>query len=384
MKRFLFILPLLIVVSSCSKDQSIITGIFSKGTDKEYIYLTKVEINEYLVIDSTKIKNDAFSFKTEVQEPTFFQVGFSTEEFVTVLASPGEKISLVFNEKVPNNNYTVSGSEGSKQVQTLDKKLYITRLRLDSIMDSYSKAITIEDNDDVVKALETDYEDAIKAQRRGNIEFIISNTTSFASIFALYQRYEDNSYVLYDTRDVQYLKIITDSLSKYYPNSKTIKSISTDLSREMNNLYSRQLENLVASAEETTLDPNLLDANGKRVALSSLRGKYVLVSFFSYQLEECIAENLQLKAYYNEFHQKGFEIYQINLDSEEDTWKSYLDYEDIPWISVREDDPTYLANARLFNVQTLPATYLFDKEGVCIATNLHDRNLKIKLDQLFN
>jgi hypothetical protein len=60
-----------------------------------------------------------------------------------------------------------------------------------------------------------------------------------------------------------------------------------------------------------------------------------------------------------------------------------VNFDELPWISVREDDPLKPVNARLFNVQTLPANYLFDRSGKLISVNLHNQNLQIKLAQIF-
>ena len=135
---------------------------------------------------------------------------------------------------------------------------------------------------------------------------------------------------------------------------------------------------------ETKLDPDLKNTDGKRIALSSLKGKYVLLTFWSIQSKDCIAENLQLKQLYKLYNKKGFEIYQINLDENEEAWKRAVEFDELPWISTREDDPDNPVNARLFNVKALPTNYLFDKEGKIIGTNLHGKALQIKLDQLFN
>ena len=135
---------------------------------------------------------------------------------------------------------------------------------------------------------------------------------------------------------------------------------------------------------KTKLDPDLIDISGKRVALSSLKGKYVLLDFWSAKSQECIDENLQMKELYKLYNKKGFEIYQINLDENEADWRKAVRYDELPWINTREDDPKDLKYAMLFNVRNLPANYLFNKEGIIIGTNLHRRALQLKLDQLFN
>ena len=40
------------------------------------------------------------------------------------------------------------------------------------------------------------------------------------------------------------------------------------------------------------------------------------------------------------YKNKGFEIYQINVDESEQDWKRAVKYDELPWISTREDDPS--------------------------------------------
>ena len=387
MKRFFTLLVVIMaIISGCSKKQATITGNFTQGTEKSYIYLSKIEIDQSIFVDSAKISNNNFRFKVDITDPTFFMVGTSDNEFVTILAEPGEKVSLKFNSKTPNRNYTVSGSEGSANIQKLDNDLLKTNKTLDSLVTVYSDMLTNNADPKAISDIEELYTKTVKDQRMKNIKFIIENTHSFASVYALYQQYEDQQYVLYDNKDLQYIKIVTDTLSKYHPNSKIVSAMKADLERGTQALISQQVNRIIQSEDlgEAVIDPNLLDSNGKRVSLSSLRGKYVLLDFFSFNSTDCVANNEDMKQLYKIYHKKGFEIYQINIDESEDEWRQYISYEDIPWISLREDDPYYLENARLFNVRTLPANYLFDTKGNIIASNLFGRNLRIKLDQIFN
>jgi thiol-disulfide isomerase/thioredoxin len=149
-------------------------------------------------------------------------------------------------------------------------------------------------------------------------------------------------------------------------------------------MYINQLEEMARDMPQTKLDPDLKNVDGKRIALSSLKGKYVLLTFWSVRSKDCVEENLQLKGLYKKYSQKGFEIYQINLDESETDWKSAVRYDELPWICTREDDPLNPKNAVLFNVKNLPTNYLFDKEGKIIASNIHGKYLVLKLEQLFN
>ena len=383
-KSIILIIPILIMISCTNKNTFTVNGSL-KPADQKSVYIKRVNVDEIVPVDSAQIRNNgSFRFRVKAEEPDFYQVGYSTGDFVTLLASPGEKINLNFSSERLSENYSVTGSAGSEQVRTLDLKLLETKARLDSISDLYSKTEKEADSEIKRKALEDEYIRLIREQRKFNIEFILKNMNSLSAIKAVYQKIDDQTYVLFESRDLQYMKIVSDTLAKYYPDSKHTKALLSNFSQEMNQFYSRQLEQLSSTLPETKLDPDLKDINGRRVKLSSLKGKYVLLTFWSVESRESVAENLQLKEFYRNYNRKGFEIYQINLDADEEAWKAAVRFDELPWISTREDDPANPVNARLFNVKSLPTNYLYNPEGNIIATNLHGRTLQIKLNQLFN
>jgi thiol-disulfide isomerase/thioredoxin len=385
MKRILFLLSLFVVFSGCKdKDRFSINGII-KDSKQKYIYLNRVEVDTPILIDSAKIsKSGSFRFRVKATGSEFYQLGFSNSNFITLLVESGEKINLVFNSNNLYEHYSVKGSSGSEKLQTLDLTLTETKRKLDSLSNVYTRAAKEPGFDVKGPLLETEFNNLIKSQRKKNVEFIINNINSLASIKALYQRINPETYVLYDPHDLQYLKIVTDSLTHHYPNSKQVQALARDFEKEMNQMYASQIEQIAKNLPQTKLDPDLKTIDGKRIALSSLKGKYVLLTFWSIQSKDCIAENLQLKEYYRLYNKKGFEIYQINLDENESAWKEAVRFDELPWISTREDDPKDPKNARLFNVKSLPANYLYGKDNIIIASNIHGRSLQLKLDQLFN
>jgi thiol-disulfide isomerase/thioredoxin len=385
MKKSLLLLILVIFTISCKKNDSFLVTGHIKNVKQNYVYVSRVDINTTILLDSSRVSNKGnFRFRIKSREPDFYQVGSSSKDFVTLLASPGEKIALFFPGDNLFNDYTVSGSKGSEQVRTLDYKLIRTKNSLDSLSSVYEKASKESGFDTKKSLIEQEYLKVIKDQRKFNIVFIIQNTTSLATIKAIYQKINNDMYVLYDAHDLQYMKIASDSLKRYYPESKHTKALINDFGKELNQLYSSQLNQLAESIPETKLDPSLKDLNGKRITLSALKGKYVLLAFWSSESRDCIVENIQLKEFYRQYHAKGFEIYQIDLDQDEAAWRAAVKFDELPWINTREDDPADPKYARLFNVKALPANYLFDPKGDIIAIDLHGKNLQIKLNQLFS
>jgi hypothetical protein len=384
MKRYILIIASALLIAGCSnKDKFTIEGVI-KGEKKNTIYLNRLEIDTPVLTDSAKVDSKGrFRLRVRTAGPDFYQLGWSESDFITLLAAPGEKIKIESEGRNLFEKYSVSGSEGSSKIKYLDETLERTKKSLDSLSTLYRELSAKPGFDAEGAALEDAYNKLIMKQRSKNIEFIISNTTSLASVKAVYQKLTPEAYVLYDPKDLQFLKILSDSLGKYYPGSKQVQALAMDFQKELNQMYANRLGELTKNMPVTKLDPELSDVNGKRISLSSLKGKYVLLSFWSVRSAECVNENLRLKELYKTYRNRGFEIYQVNLDQDENLWKRSVSFDELPWISTREDDPANPKYARLFNVQSLPSNYLFDRDGDIIAVNLHNRALAIKLEQLF-
>lgn len=383
-KHLYMVFFLLLAAFSCKESQKIIIEGKLEKPEKGYIFINRIDINTPVPVDSVKIKrNGSFRLRINATLPEFYQVGKTGKGFITILAEPGEKISINFRSEFLSRDYTVKGSPGTQKLIVLDSALAVTQRKIDSLNAEYNKAYGKPGFESIEKEINDAYLKLLKDQRMFNISFILKNLNSFASIKALYQRFDDQTYVLYDPRDIQFLKIVSDTLNYHYPKSKQARALKANFEQEKEKLMMSQIEELAKKAPERKLDPELKDINGKRVALSSLRGKYVLLAFWSAASSDCIAENLELKTLYNKYKSKGFEIYQINLDLNEDTWKKAVQFDELPWISVREDDPTNPVNAMIYNVRILPANYLYSPDGEIIASNLHGKQLQLKLQQIF-
>ena len=236
-----------------------------KGKTEKYIYINRVDVNTPVLIDSAKIsKKGAFRFRVKASDPDFYQLGFSTTNFITLLAEPGEKIKLIFSDKNLYENYIIEGSAGSSKLQVLDVALAQTKRKLDSLTNIYNKASKEPGFDVKGPALESEFSNLIKEQRKKNIEFIINNINSLASIKALYQTITPDTYVLYEPNDLQYLKIVTDSLTHHYPNSKHVQALARDLNNELNKMYVEKIGAMANELPQAKLDPDLKDIRRKK------------------------------------------------------------------------------------------------------------------------
>jgi len=384
MKRIASLFLFVLILTGCTDKNTItINGNF-KTKDYKKVYLGRIDVDTYIKLDSTNLrKNGNFSFKLKGSDPEFYEISVSPTDFVTLLAAPGEKIKLTFTGKNLSDEYDVSGSEGTSKLKMLDIVLAETKRKIDSLRTEYEKISNSPELKTKEEVLLNEYKVIIKNQRNNSIKFILANMNSFASIKALYQRIDDNTSVFYDSHDLQFFKLVSDTLNFHFPASKQAKALKRDFEKGLNQMFLARIENAAKNAPEIKLDPNLKDINGNRVLFSSIKGKYVLLSFWASASDDCVAENLEFKQLYKTYKSRGFEIYQISLDQDADTWKKAVKFDELPWISVIEDDPKKAQTARLYNIQVVPYNYLYDKQGKIIGKDLHGKNLQLKLTQLF-
>jgi len=380
------ILLILLITASCKNENKIIIRGEVENATQDYLQVFMVNLNNTIFLDSVRINSSGkFKIEMEEDEPAFYSIGYDDNEFVTVVCEPGDRIRLVFKGKKLQNDYLVEGSEESEKIRMLDRKLGQSVLMLDSLVDEYQEVAGKTEMKERAAGIEEAYDSIVQQQRKHNIAFILDNLNRLSAVKALYQKINENMYVLYSERDLQYLKLVSDSLGKYYPGTTLTKLLKQNLEEEMNSMYINRLSQAANEMAVTDLDVSLEDIRGNRVRLSELmKDNYVLLSFWSAESNECIANNLAMKDMYRLYHNEGFEIYQVNLDTDEERWKSSVRFDELPWISVREDDPAKPMAARMFNVTTVPANYMFDKEGNIIGKNLFGRSLKIKLGQIFD
>ena len=119
-----------------------------------------------------------------------------------------------------------------------------------------------------------------------------------------------------------------------------------------------------------------LDISGKPLKVSSLQGKYVLLSFWGSWCPPCRREAPQLVALYHDFHKRsyldadGFEILSIGIETNEKNWRSAIQKLDLIWPYHHTDLMRFDAPiARQYGVRSIPTKFLIDPKGKIIAVN---------------
>ena len=130
-------------------------------------------------------------------------------------------------------------------------------------------------------------------------------------------------------------------------------------------------------------DIALNDPDGEERALSDLRGKVVLVDFWASWCGPCRRENPNVVRAWNEYHDRGFEVFSVSLDRDVTKWKRAIDQDGLIWPHHISDLKGWGSVAtQLYGISSIPHAILIDREGTVVATHLRGNQLEQALDKL--
>jgi peroxiredoxin len=363
----------------CSNPAKIeVRGTITNSTT-QYVYLEKLGVNGTFPFDSSRIDSKGnFQLSGIINQPTFFILKLNDQKFITLLLDSAEKVSFAADHINFSSEYTIEGSPGSMKVKLLNQNLIRTNNRIDSVrsiinLHSGSPYYT-EKEAKCISELNQIYQE----QQEFSKKFILENPFSMASVLAIYQKFNDGSYIV---QDLQAIKVAASALNSMYPNSEHAKTLYEDTKKLMTQAQNKELQDFKKIKQVNSPDINLPDQKGNNTALSSLRGKYVLIQFWSALDKNSRSMNSLLKENYRKFNSRGFEIYQVSIDTSEQAWNKAITDDQMKWINVGDMQGSLEAITK-YNIRTIPSNYLLDKEGVILEKDLKGSALEEKLNEI--
>ena len=131
------------------------------------------------------------------------------------------------------------------------------------------------------------------------------------------------------------------------------------------------------------------DPNGNDIALSSLKGKMVLIDFWASWCGPCRRENPNVVRVYEKYREskfkngKGFTIYGVSLDVDKKRWQNAIIQDKLNWESHVSDLKGWSSEAgRIYSVRAIPTNVLIDGDGIIVGKNLRGAALDNALQQL--
>ncbi|MFG4002115.1 redoxin domain-containing protein [Flavobacterium aquidurense] len=294
-------------------------------TVANYVYLQKFHNKMFTTIDSVKVVDGKFSFKTKIKLPELYGLSVNTANIPLYIFLEKAPITVKLSPVKYYSNSVVEGSASQ------------------DLFDVYRKT----QNVDISK-------------------FITEHPSSIVSAYVLYRNW---SYRLTPDQILQNIALLDKS--------------------QQNSTYVKELKELVTVLNGLAIGkkaPDFVskDPEGKSVRFSENLKGYTLVDFWASWCAPCRKENPNIVAAYKEYHDKGFNIIGISLDKNKENWIKGIKDDHLDWLQVSELVYWNSEIAKLYGVRAIPANYLVDSKGIIVARNLRGEELQTTLKALLS
>jgi thiol-disulfide isomerase/thioredoxin len=388
MKKILLVLAASAFVMSCKKladNEFEITGTVDPSLNGKSLFLEKQGPMGFTAVDTVKIENGKFLFKGTVKEPEF--------QFISIEGKPDQKLDLVLEHgtiEIEMDKDSIfkskkSGTYNNDMLSEYVKKTESFKKEEDAFKkknrDVYMAAYQKQDQA-TMDNLNEQYKKIKEKREAFDMDFIKANPKAYINIFLLGQ--------IAGSKSPEEAKKLYASLD---PELK-----KTEKGKELGKMFNEvpipaaEPAQPAAPAEapgKSNAEPGstapAFSANtpaGKKLSLKEAMGKVTIVDFWASWCKPCRMENPNVVAMYKEYHAKGLNIIGVSLDKDAVSWKKAIADDNLTWNHVSNlmfwDEPI----AKLYGVESIPATFVLDANGKIVAKDLRGEELKAKVAEL--
>jgi len=346
-----------------------------------YILLEEMGAREYIPVDTVECDaSGSFSLEFFPDQVAFYVLRYGQSGYTTLLIEPGE--TLQFSGKFTDPGaYSVSGSPGSELLRELAYEHKRTLNGLEEIGRLNREHLSSPDYATLKQQLDRQFDSITSSFQNYSLRFIHDNPGSPAILIALYNLYGQGLPVFSPQTDLSVYQFVDSVLMMGHADLEAVSLLHAQVNEAKRILNSEAAFQIIQKGE---IAPDFVSSrpDGSELALSDMKGNFVLLGFWAGWSGLSREENATLKKAAERYREKNFRILQVSLDDDRDTWTGSIAEDGLEWEHVsdlmRWDSPV----AAIYQVEKIPYNVIIDPNGRVVATDLYGEKLLNTLDNL--
>ncbi len=330
--------------------------------DSTSLFLYVRNDGEMTILDTVVLKDSKAQFKGMVESPEMMYINIGTTNKAVNLFVENAKIQVSVHAD-SLEKAVVTGSKTQDDFMAFKKALEPIEQRSNDLNQRYQVAMATGDTA-AISQIQIDADQLWPDQNATITNFISDKNASFLTPYII------KNYLVFEM-EVEQLDSVLSKLDTTIHKAPDYKFLADRV----------EVMKKVAIGQPA-LDFALNDPAGTPIAISSFKGKFLLIDFWASWCGPCRRENPNVVQLYNDFNEKGFEIIGVSFDDNRDKWLKAIDDDKLTWPHVSDLQGWGCEAGKLYAVNSIPATVLLNREGVIIAKNLRGDALRKKLEEL--
>ncbi len=367
MKKILFLTSTLVFLACSSNNSEFIVNGSVDIEDGNMVYRIVADANQQpIVIDSITVLGGKFEIFGKVDSPdiNFLSVQNIGGNFPFVLESGEIRISL-YKDSLMSSKALGTVSNDAFMKYKSETRVFVNSMN--SIARDLQQANISRDSLLLVD-LQDQYKDVQDQIKDYEIRFINENPDSYLSALIL------ERFVMTKQMSNEEVNSIFDNLTTRIKKSKT----GLNLDKTLNAPKSP------ADVGQIAPDFEGPGPTGKLVKLEENLGKITILDFWASWCRPCRVENPNLVRTYNKLKGKGLNVIGVSLDKSKESWIKAIEDDGLQWLHVSHLQYWNEPIAKAYQVRSIPATFILDKNGKILAKNLRGKALEQKVEELLN